>query len=283
MKPSVLRLLFLFFLLFAVVRPSLFSVPEYHLFLRGAYALPQLKVQDNFSSFAKNFGFIVSNESNRAGYSSAAHAAGEIGLLVWLTPDWGFSLQAGLAGMNLEAENEFRLDWTWFDGDTGDRFQLRKSTGRLARYWLEAMLNKRIFLSRSSALVFGVGGGIQRFSGSLAREAGWTEALETETNYYIDWFLLPLAADVKASRLTGRIGLDLEQRLGRWFTLQTGLIWRFSALFRVPWRLQQRGSLAGIEGNLLLEDTLAGLEYERELLELRPSGLHLHVGLQLKI
>ncbi len=283
MKMSFLRLLLLIFLFFVLVGPALIPAREYHLFLRGAYALPQLKVQDNFSSFAKNFGFIISNESNRTGYSSAAHAAGEIGLLVWLTPAWGFSLQAGLAGMNLEADNEFRLDWTWFDGDRGDRRLLRKYPGRLTRYWLEAMLNKRIFLGRSSALILGAGGGLQRFSGSLAREAGWAEALETETNYYIDWFQLPLAADVKADRLTGRIGLDLEQRLGRRFTLQTGLIWRFSAPFRVPWRLQERGSLAGFEGNLVLDDNLAGLEFEREVLKLNPTGLHLHVGLQMKI
>ena len=280
---STLKFLLLLLLMALLSTQTVLSAKEQHLLFRGLIGMNLTLPGADLNQESWAVDFISLSLVNQSEFKNIIIPGFELGLLTWISPSWGVSLQTGLASLPLRMNNYFQLDWQWFDGDTGSRQRSGMISSYLGRFWLEGLIHKRFFIGFSSALVLNAGLGLHYFSGSIDRKIGWADTLETETHYHVDWFQVPLRAKISKTSLCGKVGVDFEHRLSRSFCLQVGAGYWFGGRVSVPWEKQGPSLLYGFEGNLMLDSTSLSNNLNQANLTFSSDYLRWHLGLLIRL
>lgn len=261
---------------------------EWRLFFNGGCSLKTNLPSPNWTSTSweavdeEGFVFVTLLESNETKYNQSPLYTVELGLEAWLSPQWGLSLLCGYSPMHHKATNQYKLDFMWYDDDTGYEYRLFPSSGNLNRFTVDLLLNHRLFLGDRSSLLLSAGIGGHRFFGSVERDFGLAAAGSAD-RYYVDFFKLPLRAESGKIHLIGQARLAFEYRITRVITGRVGLSYWFGGMIDVPYRLANEGSkILGLEGHMVLNDA-EGLLEEEELQSyaLDPRALRLTAGLSI--
>jgi hypothetical protein len=229
----------------------------------------------------RGYVFVTVMESNEKSNKAPLTGGGELGLEAWLSTHWGLSLRVGLAPITLVSRNLYRLDYMWYDGDTGLEKRDNEQPANMNRYWLDLSLNYRLILGNRWAAIIGAGVGLHHLEGRIDQDFGWAATIIAD-QYYMDFFLLPLAAEFKHSFVAGQLGLSLEYRLTRTLTARFGLSGWLAEEIRVPYLLAEDGPFSGLLGHIELINANGLLNAEQlHRYALNPSTLRFIVGISL--
>ncbi len=245
---------------------------------------PALTGSSSWEASEDGFVYISMMEKNETVFSGNASWYNlNLGLESWLSSQWGLSLTAGwVPTSRLRVDNQYRLDFLWYDGEAGYRRRMYSSAGNVNRFHVDLLLNRRFFLGYRLSAIASAGAGLHRFNGRFDRDLGWAATASGE-RYYFDLFRLPLRAEISDIRLVGQLGLAVEYRLSRTLSGRLGISCWLAKSFRVPYRLlDETQSYIGQEGHLVLTD-VRDLLSERELqsVTIDPGALRLVAGLSL--
>lgn len=280
------RSVWLFWLLLFMIAPRFVQSVEWRLGFSPFFGLSPQAAENKYSSStweayneARGYVYVTLMESNDTGYKVAPSlVGGEVSLTGWLTHTWGISLSAGFSPFFQSVQNQYKLDYLWYDGETAQRYSYSDQRSRLTRLWADLALNRRFYMGNRTGLVVRAGLGLHHLSGQVTHEYGWA-ATTIADSYHVDYFLLPLNAAFEHTFLTGQAGLTIEYRLSRVITGQIGVTGWLAKEIHVPYQLDENRVYRGLEGHLLLSNPVDLLSDDiRGTYTINPSALRFQAG-----
>lgn len=273
--------------LLLAVFPFMSRAVEWRLSIHGAYGQTLLKADENVSSdswqaLENDFVFLTLMESNTTWFSKPELVSIALGIEAWLTPRWGISLQGGYAPAYQDVDHQYNLDFQWFDGEEGFRYRILNAKAELERIFFDLQLHYRLLMGYRMAALFSAGFGLHHFSGMVQHEYGYADTAWGE-QYYFDYFVLPLQAELSRTQLVGQLGITWEYRITRTLVGRVGMAWWTAGKSHIPFVLDDQGEqYLGREGHLLLLDAKGLLGEEKlQTYTLDPSALRFTIGLSL--
>ncbi len=228
----------------------------------------------------QGFVFITMMESNEVTFNQPSGLTLDLGLEAWITPRWGIMLQGGYAPVSQSASNQYKLDFMWFDDESGWRYRTFDTASRLNRLFFDLLLSHRQFFGYRTSTIFNAGLGLHHFHGRLRRNYGWAAAISGDA-YHFDYFILPLQAEFADTRLVAQLGAAFEYRLSRTIVGRLGVSWWYGHSFKVPFHVaDEQTKYYGIEGHMVLNDARGLLSAdELNAFTLNPSALRFTAGI----
>ncbi len=217
-------------------------------------------------------------------YSSVINI--KAGLEFSLTNSLSLTLAATYMAPSPKIDSSYILNGEWNDGDkftTNLRRWKSDTKNSFHKIPIALSLNYNTPISPSMSISVKAGVTCMIIKSDLRSAIGFADAIETDTEYLVDWFVLPLRINKSSVALGGHIGFELEKRLSLKTALFVGLEYHLVQKKSYRWEIMPFDQIAGEERQLVLErapDIHSGTPIKHEI---NPSYAGFYMGLKISL